>query len=123
MNENFKEWIRKCRIDSKATIREVAAKVDRTPSFIAEMESGVRMPPKEPALVKRLARALGIDADHLVKLAIEGRKKPQDDSKVMDFFRSKGDLAFTLCREADDADEASLERIIKELQREKSEND
>ena len=119
MPKNFGDILNENRRRSNLTMRKLAEKMEWAPSFVAELESGNRLPPKDPAIIEKLAKFIIVDSKQLLTLAQRERVKPQEDEEVMKFFRTKGDLAFTLCREAEGISDHFLETIIENLRKEK----
>lgn len=119
MTKNFGEILNENRRNSRLTMRKLADEMGWAPSFVAEIESGHRMPPKDPTIIGKLAKFINVDSNQLLILAQRERVKPQEDEDVMKFFRTKGDLAFTLCREAEGISDQALKTIIDNLRKEK----
>lgn len=119
MPENFGDILNENRLENNLTMRKLAEKMGWVPSFVAELENGNRLPPKDLTVIEKLAKFINVDSKQLLILAQRERVKPQEDEDVMKFFRTKGDLAFTLCREAEGISDQVLETIIENLRKEK----
>lgn len=63
----FGEKLKNARIKKRITFRKLSELVGLSPSFLSELEKGIRQPPKEEEKIKNLAIVLGIDQDQLIK--------------------------------------------------------
>jgi len=123
MAKNFGAVVGKARRSLRIKMRELAEKMGWSLSLVSEIEHGRRKPPSDETVIKKLAKILKLEEQELIVLAARERIKPQSDDKVMDFFRNKGDIAMTLCRELDGLDTEYIERLVKGVQRRKSKNE
>ena len=113
MNADFGKRIRErrealCQHDSLYTLRQVAATVGVTPSFLSKVERGALPPPSEDT-IKELARVLGENAD--VLLAMAG--KVSSDLKAAIVKRPK--LIADLIRLVQDTPDEGVLRIVREV--------
>ena len=67
----FGEKVRRLRLEKGLGLRELAAKAKLSHPYLSQVERGTQPPPADDK-VKRLARALGCDADELLSLAMVG---------------------------------------------------
>ncbi|OAG26667.1 helix-turn-helix domain-containing protein [Thermodesulfatator autotrophicus] len=111
----FGELIFKARTDKGLTVRELAAKAKMSPGYLSEIEHGKKNPPKDPQIIRRLAKALDLDENELFSLAKESRITPEKIRELRRFIQSRGELGFALLRAVEKAPEYKLEKIIKEL--------
>ena len=85
MNDLFAENLRKLREDRGLSQKQLGEQMFVGQSTVARWENGTRLP--DAAMIPRLARCLGVDANALFRLAAESDKSPcvimVDDSKVI----------------------------------------
>ena len=121
MKKNFGEVMSEARRNLKIPMRQLAEKMGWSLSLVSEIEHGRRGPPAEKQVLIKLARILKLELDSLIDRSTRERIKPQKDEKIMNFFKTKGEVAMTMCREADDLDEKSLLSILEEIRKRKNE--
>lgn len=115
MNRSFGSLLKERRLKTGLTMRQLAQQMGCAASFIAELENGRRLPPKDISVLEKLGKTLKVGTKELARLSERERVKPQEDKKVMNFFKTKGDLAFVLCREAQRLPDQELEKIIRNI--------
>ena len=85
MNDLFAENLRKLREDRGLSQKQLGEQMFVGQSTVARWENGTRLP--DAAMIPRLARCLGVDANALFRLAAESDRSPcvimVDDSKVI----------------------------------------
>ena len=64
----FGETLRKLRVSQEMGLRETAAAISISPSYLSRIERGKENPPK-PEVIKALAKALAADPDVLFRLS------------------------------------------------------
>lgn len=68
MEENFGAYMKKLREERKFSVRQLAMKAGVSPAQVSRMETGDRGTPR-PETIKKLAIALNVDYEHLMKKA------------------------------------------------------
>ena len=85
MNTLFAETLKKLRKEKKLSQKQLGQQMFVNHSTIARWENGSRLP--DAAMILRLAKCLGVDANTLLQLASQSEKSPNiimvDDSKVI----------------------------------------
>ena len=85
MTTIFTETLRKLREDQGLTQKQLGSKMFVNHSTIARWENGSRLP--DAAMILRLAKCLGVDANTLLQLVSQSEESPNvimvDDSKVI----------------------------------------
>lgn len=66
--KNFGETIRELRVAQNLGLRETAAKVNISPTYLSRIERGKEYPPR-PEVIKELAHTLAADPDVLFRLS------------------------------------------------------
>lgn len=97
------------------TLRKLGELVGLSPSFLSEIETGRRLPPKEEEKIRDLALVLGEDEQDFLEAAKKERAK--NDPKVFEKLLSfDPDLAWGLYRaETRDEVEKALEEALETL--------
>ncbi len=72
MAPRFGNMARAARIDARMTVRELARQLSWSPSYVSDVENGLRNPPG-PEKVVKWAEILGADANQFMKMALETR--------------------------------------------------
>ena len=97
----FREVVTKHRREKGLTLRELGKLTGISPSYLSEIEQGVKLPPKDKEKLKKLAETLGIKTDLLIRKALKERTMgkvtdiiskiyAQDDELVLSLYREKG---------------------------------
>ena len=113
MTQDFGKRIRECRdrLSHRGTqysLRQVAAIVGVTPSFLSKVERGALPPPSEET-IKKLADVLGENPDLL--LALAGKVS----SDLRDVILKRPTLIGDLIRQVKDAPDQAVIRIVREV--------
>lgn len=111
MRNTFGEIMSQARVRKGLSLRKLGQFVKMQPSLLSEMEHGRRLPPGEEERIEHLALVLGLDPKELNEAARIERsiKKPQFMDKL------DKDLAWSLCRAAEDVSEEQLNEAIKSM--------
>jgi transcriptional regulator with XRE-family HTH domain len=114
MQMSFGSLIAEARRHKKLTLRKLSQLVGLSPSFLSELEQGRRQPPKKAEKIVNLSVTLGIDHDKLLGAAEKERSKKKSPLFMDKLFQTNEDLAWGLCRAANDADKDELEEAFKQ---------
>jgi len=118
MGARFGDILAEARKAKRITLRKLGSWVGLSPSFLSEVEHYRRKPPDDPEKIKDLALALGLDPKEFALAAAKERERR--NPKVFErFFEVNEDLAYGLCRAAEEASkqdvEAALEKALEVL--------
>ncbi len=111
----FAEVLKEGRRNREFTLRQLAQLAGCSPSYISEMENGVRLPPKSEKAIKKLAKLLKIDPEVLIQLSQAERIRPERSPEIVKILRKKGGVILDLLREAEDADSGDIQQTINHL--------
>ncbi len=114
MKEVFGTLMREGRTALQITLRELALKVGCTPSYLSEVENGLRSAPKDDELVYRIASELHIPAVQALEAAKNDRER-RDMKFIRDLFASDDQLAASYCRARETCSDDELKNIFKEI--------
>jgi len=108
----FGELLAKTRRKKKITLRKLSQLVGLSPSFLSEIETGGRLPPRDKERISDLALVLNLDEDDLIEAAEKERAKrrPQFLEKL---FNADQDLAWGLYRASEDASDEDLQTAFR----------
>lgn len=112
----FKDVISIRRKDKKLTLRKLSELTGISASYLSEIEHGVKLPPKNPTKIERLAYALDYDLKKLSDLAQAERAKGKMPNILAKLLGQDQELALALYREAENNEEEleELRKIFKE---------
>ena len=96
------------------TLRELACSVDSTPSFLSEIETGIRPAPKNSDFIIRIATVLHIDPEEALKAAKSDRER-RDMKFLKKLFSQDDELAACYCRAKENFSEEEFRRIFKQI--------
>lgn len=102
------------RVKAGITLRELASKVGCAPSFLSEVENGLRPAPKDEPLLIRIADALGLDASSVKEAASNDRAR-RDLKLLKELFTQDDELAACYCRAKEMYNETELKKLFKEI--------
>lgn len=108
-------YIRRARSAKRVTLRQLAAAVGVTPSYISDIENDRRAPSED--LLQRIAEHLELDLDEL--LALRGRLDQATEEYLRRFPAAVKLFRRIAKQELDESQLAELERRAAELGREK----
>ncbi len=114
--KKFREVLKEARKKKKLTLRRLGELTGISPSYLSEIETGAKLPPKDTNKLKQLAEALGLDLTYLIKISRNDRIAGKLNKIV---FSSIDSLAYSLFREdqiEERADKEDLERLKKMLE-------
>ena len=101
--------MREARTKSGLTLRELALKVGCAPSFLSEVENGLRPAPKDTIVLEKLAKTLGLDSARV----FEAVKNDRDI--VKELFAQDDALAACYCRAKAHCNEDELRKLFMEV--------
>lgn len=104
------EYIRQARVRSGIRLRELAAKLSITPSYLSDIENDRRVPSQE--VLEGIARQLGLDVNELMARA--GRLDPEVRQYLM---RSPGAVRLFRRIARHDLDEKALKELEERAER------
>ena len=73
MAPRFGSMAQAARIEARMTVRELARQLSWSPSYVSDVENGLRNPPG-PEKVLKWAEILGADTNQFMKIALETRE-------------------------------------------------
>lgn len=111
MKNNFGEIVSRARIGKGLSLRKLGQFINMQPSMLSEIEHGRRLPPSEEERIEHLAHVLGIDPKELVDAA----KIERSIKRPRFLERLDQDLAWSLCRAAENAPPDKLNEAFKEM--------
>ncbi len=106
--------MREARVKAGITLRELASTVGCAPSFLSEVENGLRPAPKDEPLLIRIANALGLEASSVKEAASNDRAR-RDLKLIKELFAQDDELAACYCRAKEMYDENELKELFKEI--------
>jgi len=111
----FKELISKHRREKGLTLRELGKLTGISPSYLSEIEQGVKLPPKDKEKLKKLAEMLGIKTDLLIRKALKERAMGKVTDIISKIFAQDDELALSLYREkgGEDNEITMLQEMLK----------
>ena len=112
MNVSFGGLMAKARGNKRLTLRRLSPLVGISPSFLSDLEKGRRQPPKSLDKLRALADVLEIPLDQLKEVAERERSTRKNPDFIKKLFTTNQELAWGLCRAADNADSEELERAF-----------
>ena len=92
----------------------VSFKSGMCPSFLSEVENGLRPAPKDEPLLIRIADALGLDASSVKEAASNDRAR-RDLKLLKELFTQDDELAACYCRAKEMYNETELKKLFKEI--------
>jgi transcriptional regulator with XRE-family HTH domain len=107
----FSTMIRDARRDRGLTLRELSAKVECAPSFLSELENGLRAAPKDVDVLKRIADGLELSYEALCKAA-DNEKRRRDVKPLRDLFIKDDKLASLYCRVQENWNEDIVKLVL-----------
>lgn len=114
IKEFFGSLMRQARADLGVTLRELALKVGCAPSFLSEVENGLRPAPKDKSTLEKIAKALNLDWDRVVEAAKNDRAR-RDMKIVKELFAQDDALAACYCRAKEHCSEEELRKLFMEV--------
>lgn len=109
----FSETIRKARIKCKLGLRELARKIDISPSYLSEIENDMKPAPSND-VIERLADELLLDYNKLLILAETDRLHYNKVRIINKLFADKK-LSAEFINELDTIDEKDMKELILQL--------
>lgn len=109
--KTFKEFLCERRKSKKLTLRRLGELTEISASYLSEIENGVKPPPTDESKIEKIASALECDARELLKLAQIQRATGSMSNILSKLFGQDDDLAWSLCREAENNEEQLRESL------------
>lgn len=113
MTDFLSSLVRNARRAAGITLRTLAEQVNCTPSFLSEMENGIRPAPKDEATLLKLANALDLEP-HKVLMAAQKDRERRDIAVIRDLFIKDDELAACYCRAKENWDEEQIKAVLME---------
>ena len=113
MHEFLGSLIRQHRAKMGMTLRELAVKVGCVPSFLSEVENGLRAAPKDTVILEKIAKTLSIEPQRVY----ESAKNDQTRRDMKDFkalFAKDDELAACYCRAKEQCSQDDLKKLLME---------
>lgn len=113
MHSKFGQMLFEARSGKGLTVRKLGEKMGKSPSYLSEIENGLKLPPEDQGFLQRLAAVLGLDFNEFSLAARISRiqfKLPESMARVFD-----GEVGMALYRATEDIDEDELEALQKKL--------
>lgn len=98
----FKNMISERRKEKGLTLRQLGKLVEISPSYLSEIEHGVKPPPKEEKKINMLAQVLGLSKKNLLELAQTARLTGTVPNVLSKWLNQEQEIALGLCRVAED---------------------
>lgn len=99
-HSQFGETLRTARIDKRMSLREVAKKLEISPSYLSNLELNTEGNVPEQGLIQKIASLLGLDSVVLERQAMEIRNKAVfrivPPETTIAFYRAAKDKGLTL---------------------------
>lgn len=115
--ERFGECLSRIRRQQRKKLRELSEYLSLSVGYLSEIEHGIKNPPANE-VIKKIANYYNLgfqEVEELLALAQKARSKPQKHPEVKDFFKSRGEAAMVVCREANKMDDDEFEEFVKDL--------
>ena len=106
--------MREARTKSGLTLRELALKVGCAPSFLSEVENGLRPAPKDTIVLEKQAKTLGLDSARDLE-AVKNDRDRRDMKIVKELFAQDDALAACYCRAKAHCNEDELRKLFMEV--------
>jgi transcriptional regulator with XRE-family HTH domain len=114
MRGKFGELLAQQRREKRVTLRKLGQLVGLSPSFLSEIETGRRLPPKDEGKIRDLALVLGMDQDYFVTAA--HKERATKNTKFFEkIFNSDAESAYAFCRMAEEVPAEDLTQVIKDM--------
>ena len=110
MMKSFKKIVSEKRREKRLTLRKLGQLTGISASSLSEIENGVKLPPKAENKIKKLANTLGCEFKLLLKSAQTERAKGKIPNVLARLFGHDDELAWGLCREAEN-NEGNFEEL------------
>ena len=97
MSVKFGGLLKEARLKKRITLRKLGEQLGYAASFLSEVENGVKHAPKDESFLRKMAQAVGLDADSLIKAAQENREE-QNPKRLKGLLRKDPELAACFLR-------------------------
>ena len=114
MREFLGSLMRQHRAKVGMTLRELALKVGCMPSFLSEVEHGLRAAPKDSAMLDKIAVALDLDKGRVHDSAKNDLAR-RDMKIFKEMFARDDELAACYCRAREQCSKDDLRRLFMEV--------
>lgn len=117
MKARFGKLICEGRKTKRITLRMLGQLVGVSPSYLSEIEHGIKHPPKDEGIIEKLSAILGIDAVSLHKASTADRAVGKATGFLTSIFGENNDLAYSLYRATENQPEDKLEELRSRLKK------
>lgn len=114
MKKFFGSLMRTARMEAGITLRELAQLVGCTPSFLSEVETGIRSAPKDEHTILAIASALQISEVQALEAAKNDRER-RDMKFLKGLFSQDDQLAACYCRAREQCSEEELKALFRKV--------
>lgn len=97
MSKFLSALLKEARLSADMTLRSLAEKVGVMPSYLSELESGLRPAPKDEGLLHKLASILNIEYS-TVSIAAKRDRERRDIKAIRELLITDDELAASYCR-------------------------
>lgn len=111
MAKRFGEILKEARVRRELTLRELGQIVDCKPSYLSEIETGSRRPPKDQDKIQTFAKALRLDVRELLA-SIRLDEAEHGSSVLRKIFSADRELAAGFCRAAEESSDEDLRQAL-----------
>ena len=113
MVKTFGELVKETRISNKLTLREAAAKIGITSTYLFDIERGKRNPPI-PEKIKKMAEVLEADFGVMITMAMKARRAIELPLSA-EGSSGKDELALMLARKWEGLSQEQVEELMRGL--------
>jgi transcriptional regulator with XRE-family HTH domain len=117
MDSRFGKLINDGRRAKRITLRKLGQLVGVSPSYLSEIENGIKQPPKDKTTIENLSLVLNIALDKLIKAATADRAVGKATGFMSSIFGENNDLAYSLYRATENHPEEKLQELREKLKK------
>ena len=111
--KSFGSILKTARKAKRVTLRDLSAAVSLAPSYLSELENGIRPAPKE-GILEKIATALDIQFCNLKKAAEEDLFT-RNPTRLKNLFNADNELATSFYRVSSELSDAELKEMIMQM--------
>jgi len=118
----FNEMIKNRRLEAGLTVRKLAEQIGCSPSYLSEVENGLKPAPKSEEIINNISRVLLLPSEQLKKaVAIDSMSK--NPERLKSIFSQEPELAASFYRVSESMSDDELIDMFKELVHKKTGGD